>query len=247
LTLNQFLLYLSEWLGVIAVIWLAQLSQGFKPEPLGFRYPRREGYVSLGLFALVLVFAFFFYPLTNAGYTSVARLADPTGLLWQRLTVAGISALPFILALLVRGQPPRSAGWGRVMLGPSFRLGLALAFLTIFLRGKIFGLINGVSPAELYALLAWVGISLVEESIFRGYLQLRLSAWLGDRWGWLASAGLFVLWQAPRLMANQANLLVSLGLAAVQGLILGWLARKSGHVLAGAIYRVISEWAGYLL
>jgi len=225
---------------VIAVIWLAQLSKGFKPEPLGFRYPRREGYVSLGLFALVLVFAFFFY-------TSVARPADPTGLLWQRLTVAGISALPFILALLVRRQPPRSAGWGRAMLGPSFRLGLALAFLTIFLRGKIFSLINGVSSAELYALLAWASISLVEESIFRGYLQLRLSSWLGDRWGWLASAALFVVWQAPYLMANPANLLVSLGLAAVQGLILGWLARKSGHVLAGAIYRVISEWAGYLL
>jgi len=240
LNLNQFLLYLSEWLGVIAVIWLVQLSKSFKPQPLGFRYPRREGYVSLGLFALLLVFAFFFF-------TSVAKPADPIGLLWQRLAVAGISALPFILALLVRGQPPRSAGWGRAMLGSSFRVGLALAFLTIFLRGKIYSLINGVSSAEMYALLAWVGISLVEESIFRGYLQLRLSSWLGDRWGWLASAGLFVVWQVPRLMANPANLLVNLGLAAVQGLILGWLVRKSGHVLAGALYRAISEWAGYLL
>lgn len=240
MTLNQFLLYLSEWLGVIAVIWLAQLSKGFKPKPLGFRYPRREGYVSLGLFTLILVFSFFFY-------TSVAKPADPTGWLWQRLAVAGISALPFILALLVRGQPPRSAGWGRAMLGPSFRVGLALAFLTIFLSGKIFSLINGVSLSEMVALLAWVGISLVEESIFRGYLQLRLSAWLGDGWGWLACAGLFVVWQVPRLMTNPANLLVSLVLAAVQGSILGWLARKSGHVLGGALYRLISEWAGYLL
>jgi membrane protease YdiL (CAAX protease family) len=240
LNLNQFLLYLSEWLGVIAVIWLASLSKSFQPKSLGFVYPRREGYVSLGLFALILVFAFFFY-------ASMAKPEGPISLLWQRLTVADLSVLPFLLALLVRGQPPRSAGWGRAMLGPSFRVGMALAFLTIFLRGKIYSLINGVDSSEMFALLAWVGISLAEESIFRGYLQLRLSSWLGDRWGWLASAGLFVLWQVPRLLANPANLLVILGLAAVQGLILGWLARKSGHVLAGVLYRTISEWAGYLL
>ena len=237
--LNQFLLFFSEWLGVIAVIWLASLSKRFKAKPLGFVYPRREGYVSLGLFVLIMALAFYYY-------STAAKPADPMGVLWQRLTLAGISALPFILALLVRGQPLRSAGWGRDMLGPSFRVGLALAFLTIFLRGKIYSLINGVSPVEINALLAISVISLLEETIFRGYLQLRLSSWLGPRWGWLLTVVLFVLWQVPFVVANPANMPVILGMAAVQGLILGWLALKSGSVVAGILYRTISAWAGFL-
>ena len=237
--LNQFLLYLSEFLGVIAVILLASLSKSFKAKPLGFVYPRREGYVSLGLFALIMAFAFYYY-------STAPNPADPVGFLWQRVTVAGISALPFILALLVRGQPLRSAGWDRAMLGPSFRVGLALAFLTIFLRGKIYSLINGVSAAEINALLALAVISLLEESIFRGYLQLRLSSWLGVRWGWLLTVVLFVLWQVPFLVAHPENMPVILGLAAIQGLILGWLALKTGSVVAGILYRTISAWAGFL-
>ena len=237
--LNQFLLYLSEWLGVIAVIWMASLRKSFKVKPLGFVYPRREGLVSLGLFALIMAFAFYYY-------SSMAKPADPVGLLWQRMTVAGISALPFILALLIRGQPLRSAGWDRALLGPSFRIGLALAFLTIFLRGKIYSLIDGVTPVEINALLALAVISLLEESIFRGYLQLRFSSWLGVRWGWLLATLLFVLWQVPFVVAYPEKMPVILGVAAAQGLILGWLALKSGSVVAGILYRTISAWAGFL-
>jgi membrane protease YdiL (CAAX protease family) len=239
LDLNQFLLYLSEWLGVIAVIWLVSLSKGFKPKLTGFRYPQREGYVSLGLFALIMVFAFFYYNTTP-------KPTDPVGLLWQRLTVAGISMLPFILALLIRGQPLRSVGWERANLGSSFRIGLALAFLTIFLRGKIYTLINGINAVEINAVLALVIISILEESIFRGYIQLRLSSWLGVRWGWLLTVVLFVFWQVPFLVVNPGYALVILAVAAARGLILGWLALKSGSVLGGVLYRTISDWAGFL-
>ncbi len=193
----------------------------------------------MGLFASILALAYFFF-------TRVGAASNTLGLLWQRLTVDGIALAIFALALLGRGQPLLSAGWRRTSLGPGLRLGLALAFLTIFLRGKIFSLLNGISGPEAYALLACLGIGLAEETIFRGYIQLRLCFWLGTRWGWLATAGLYVIWQLPRLAADPASLPLNLLLVAVQGLLLGWLALTSGGVLAPALYHAISEWVGFI-
>ncbi|MGD0004590.1 MAG: CPBP family intramembrane glutamic endopeptidase [Anaerolineaceae bacterium] len=236
---NSILLYVSEWLGVVAVIWLVRLSTRLKVKPVGFKYAAREGYVSLGLFVSILALAYFFF-------TRVSQAPDALGLLWQRLVVDGIALAIFGLALLGRGQPLRSAGWGRATLSAALRLGLALAFLTIFLRGKVFSIINGVTAQAGLALLACLGIGLAEETIFRGYIQSRLCFWLGERWGWLATAGLFLVWQAPRLAADPANLPLNLLVVTVQGLVLGWLAQTSGNVLAPALYRAISEWVGFL-
>jgi membrane protease YdiL (CAAX protease family) len=239
LNLNSILLYISEWLGVVAVTWLVRVNTRLKQRPIAFKYPAREGYVSLGLFVSILALAYFFF-------TRISRAPDALGLLWQRLTVDGIALAIFALALLGRGQPLRSAGWGKVATSLGWRIGLALAFLTIFLRGKVFSIINGLSPQAGLALLACLGIGLAEETIFRGYIQMRLCFWLGERWGVLATAGLYVIWQIPRLAADPANLPINLLIVAVQGLVVGWLALTGGGVLGPALYRAISEWASFL-
>ncbi len=239
MNLNSILLYISEWLGVVAVTWLVWLNPRMKARPVGFKYPAREGYVALGLFASILGVAYFYF-------TRVARAPDALGLLWQRLTVDGIALAIFAVALLGRGQPLRSAGWGKIATSLGWRIGLALAILTIFLRGKISSIISGVTPQDGLALLACLGIGLAEETIFRGYIQMRLCFWLGQRWGVLATAGLFVVWQIPRLVSDPANLPINLVIVAVQSLVVGWLALTGGSVLAPALYRAMSEWASFL-
>ncbi len=239
MNLNSILLYISEWLGVVAVTWLVWLNPRMKARPVGFKYPAREGYVSLGLFASILALAYFFF-------TRTSPAPDALGLLWQRLTVDGIALAIFAVALLGRGQPLRSAGWGKIATNLGWRIGLALAILTIFLRGKTSTIIAGVSTQDGLALLACLGIGLAEETIFRGYIQMRLCFWLGQRWGMLATAGLFVIWQIPRLISDPANLPINLLIVAVQGLVVGWLALTSGSALAPALYRAISEWVGFL-
>lgn len=121
-----------------------------------------------------------------------------------------------------------------------------LVFLTIFLRGKIFSLLNGVTAEEGFTLLVLIGISFAEESIFRGYIQMRLSSWLGDRNGWLLTSLLFVLWHLPRLIQNPTVLWANLGLLVVQSVLLGWAMQKGGHVIAPALYRAISDWLNIL-
>ena len=244
MNINQILAVISEWLGVIAVTLILWLNPIFRRPPVGFRYPRREGLVSFFLYILILILAFVFY--SRAANPAMVRSNTPQDVLFQRLFLAGLSLVPFGLALAIRKQPIRSIGWSRQMLRPGLELGAALAFLTIFLRGKIYGLMAGVTPAEGYALLASAGLCLAEETIFRGYIQLRLCSWMGSQVGWVVTSLLFTVWQLPRLLINPVNLPINLALSLGQGLVLGWISQRSGNVLVPILYRTISEWIAFI-
>ncbi len=227
----------SEWLGVIAAGLFFGLSPRFKRPPLVFVYPRREVLVSVVLFGLVLGMNFSLYRHGNADDLTL------------RLSAAGLALTPFALALLVRRQPLRSAGWNRALTGAALRAGLVLILLTIILRGRIFTLLEGVPPEKGQALPLVAGICLAEESIFRGYIQPRLKGWLGIWAGLPVTAAMFATWQLPRLLAagSATNMLaLGLGLALGQGLVLGWVQEKTGHVLTPFLYRTTSEWLSLL-
>ncbi len=242
---RSLILALSEYIGVIAVVMIAALSPGLaKRRPLIFQFPRREGVVALSLFILIF---FFNLVLVLRGIASpVSRLGEDFGVLWPRLLVSFFSLLAVAGALVFRRQPLLSAGWSRRLLGPSFRLGLALVFLTVFLRGEFMNLFRGLSAQQGYLLLAWTLIAFTEETIFRGYIQLRLTSWLGGWVGWFGTAFLFVVWQIPFLLADPVALPANLALAAVRAVLLGWIMRRTGHVLAPAMWRAMSEWLFYV-
>ena len=129
------------------------------------------------------------------------------------------------------------------MLMPGVQLGLAVGFLTLFLQNILPELFKGITMDQGYALLVWLGIALAEESLFRGYVQLRLEAWLGERWGWLAASGLSTLWLLLFIGGQPLSVLLPrLGLLLLQALVLGWMAQRSRGVLGGAIYRAMSGW-----
>jgi membrane protease YdiL (CAAX protease family) len=231
---------IAEWVGVLGVVWLAGISPAFKYPPVGFKYPRREGLVALGLLALIFVFCL----IQSAGWLRPVLTSDTPALqpVLLRLNIAVLSLLPFIVALLSRRQPLRSVVGARVMLGANVRLGLALAFLSIFLRGKFTSVMDGLTPDEYTMFIVSAGICLAEEFIFRGYIQLRMRSWLGETRGWIATALLFVLWQLPFWAASGDQLLLNLGLTVCQALILAVVAQRSKYILAPVFYRVISEW-----
>lgn len=233
------ILTLSEWLGVAAVLMLAGLSARLRVPQVGFKYPRREGLVALSLFAVILAFRTLF---AGGWLGSAAAEALHSGALEIRLAVAGLALVPFILALLIRRQPLRSAGWYGKALGGAVRVGLVLAALTIILRGQALALLNGITPEEGRALLLWLGICLAEESIFRGYIQLRLSWWWGAWPGLLATALLALIWEWPLLAAADGALPLAVALSAGRFVLLGWVAQKSKHTIAPLLYRTVSEW-----
>jgi membrane protease YdiL (CAAX protease family) len=235
----------SEWLGVIAVAWLLSLNPRFKQGQIGFLYARRDGLTAVAMSFTVIAFAFIFAT-TGLGQmlTGLVRLPARSADLSRPLAIAVLSLLPVLAALILRAQPPKSTGWSLKLLRPALSVGLALILLTIFLRNRVMDVVSGISPEEGYYLLGALGIALAEETIFRGYIQLRLGWWLGENRGWLATALVYAAWRLPLLLGSSSLplTLLYLAVALAQGLVTGWLMRKCGHVLAPALYRAISIW-----
>lgn len=236
---------LSEWLGVIAVTMIAGVAPIFKKvRQIEYRFPQREATFALSVFALIYLVAFQYY--SNPAFSFVKDVAAvfAGGELAERMFLAVICLVPFILALVFRGQPLKSFGWAKDNFKVGVTLGLLLVVVTIFLRGKFTTLLHGVTPEQGSLLLVWLILAFAEESIFRGYIQGRLISLFGTVWGLLATAGLFVMWQLPgRLwvspISDYWHILV---IAAIQGVLLGWIMRKGGHVIAPILFRAAAGW-----
>ena len=121
--------------------------------------------------------------------------------------------------------------------------------LALFLRGKAFTILNGIEAAQANALVYYLLIGLVEETIFRGYLQLRfISSW-GQWPAILVTALLYSLWQLPRILAQPQTTetaVVQVAMIFVHGIVLGYLMHRTGNVLAPGIYHGVSSWLGIL-
>jgi len=106
--------YLSEWLGVIAVVMIAGTSPMIKKiRRIEFRFPRREATFSLILFALIFFFAFQFFSNPIFEFLRTFAAALQGGEIAQRMLLALFSLIPVILLMVVRGQPLKSAGWSK--------------------------------------------------------------------------------------------------------------------------------------
>lgn len=249
-------------MGVIATTLILGMSPRFIRRPLVFKFPRREGLVSLGVVVV------------GAGLAALAaaallgrrlptllpaelplRVKDLAGGMDSHLAVAcGVMALglavPAAAALVVRRQPLLSTGLGRQTLKPSLQLGAALALITILLTNRTRVILDGVSAGEALGLLAAVFTGFGEEFVFRGFALPRLSAWLGDRSGWVISALLFTAWRMLLIVLFSAQSGASLAMnflySFLFGLILGWIQRKSGHIAAGGIYHTVHNWVQVL-
>jgi len=237
-------------MGVIAVAWLLSLSPRFKKPPVGFRYPRREGFISLSLSLLIILFAFIYYYYINPPvFSDPLRITPaPVHTPIQALIVGALCLTPFVLAMLVRRQPIRSIGWNPAMLTSGMQVGLALGLLTLFLRNRVMDVLGGLAAPTLGLLPIAFGISLAEETVFRGYIQMRLIWWMGVWPGIIASSAIFSVYHLPVWLSTlpTQTTLILCALTFFQGIVLGWLMRKSGTVMAPALYRAVSIWVSLI-
>jgi membrane protease YdiL (CAAX protease family) len=241
MTISELLLLVSEWLGVGSIAWIAGLSPRFHRRPINFIYQRRENIVSFSLFILALIVAYVvktsFYPAASFDLLSL-----PGGVS-LRLILAVVLLVPFVIALVYRRQPVRTMGWGNT-LRPALQLGFGLMILVIFLHGKIFSIINHLGGEMAILFLALLVIALLEESVFRGYIYIRLTAGFGNISGLVMTALLSTIWQAALLINFSASLdavLPGIAVILVQSLMLGWVMQKSGHIIAPALYVAMSN------
>lgn len=237
--------YVIEWMGAIAVVMIAGTSPLFKSiRRIDFRFPRREATFALSVFALCYLIAFQYFGNPVFQFMLDFSKILPGGELAQRTLLAMITLILFLLATFLRGQPLKSIGWGKANFKPGLTLGILLVIIAIVLRGKVNTLLQGITAEQGNLLLVCLLLALAEETIFRGYIQLRLSSFLGSTWGWLATAALYLLWVLPgRLWVLPfAELWSTLVISLAQALLLGWIMRKSGHVVSNVLFRAVAAW-----
>jgi membrane protease YdiL (CAAX protease family) len=235
---------LIELATAAAVGWIARSAPSFRYRQIGFVHKQREGVIALVLWVVLLLLA-----AGAAAGVLPAVLSGVSGLpvpLEKEFTAAMLSLLVTGGLLSARRQPLKSLGWGRATLRNGTLLGISLVFMVFFLGGRFMDVIQALSR-NLPGVLVVAALCLAEETIFRGYIQLRLDWWLGRRWGLLATAGLAVVWRLPFLLALPGELAFRFGLGLAQAAVLGWLAQCSGHTLAPALYRILSTWSAITL
>ncbi len=240
------LAYLPEFIGVAAVVWIARASPRFRFRPIGFTRARRDGVIALSLWLLAFLLQITLHPYLVPQTWFSNLFPFSAGMFFYQALYAVIAFALAAASMVYRRQPPKSAGWNRLTWRNGLLVGLALGLLTVFLRQRSNNVLDGLNTGEVNGLLLALLIGAAEETFFRGYLQLRLDWWLPKPWGFLLTAGLFVLWRLPLLLLAPETLWVNLALTAVQSLLLGWIMKASGSVLAPALYRAFSIWCTIL-
>ena len=231
--------YLSEWLGAIAVTLFARLSPRCKFRPVGFQYPKRELWVTNTLYFVAICGALWFYQ-PGRGLPA----ADPLGaeFLPSRMILGiGITILAAV-TLLLRRQPLKSAGWSKETFMPALQLGLAIGFAAIFLSGKMMRVISGTTSTNIALLGMAIVLCAAEETVFRGFIQLRLNSLIGTKFGWIITAVAHILWQLPMIFLYPGSFPVNLLIIAASSFVSGYMMLRCGNVFASTIYRSISVW-----
>jgi len=247
--MSDLLPYLPEFIGVAAVLWMVNASRRFRYRQIGFVHKQRDGVIALSLWLLAFILEIGIYSgvIPVPGMPGTETFNSPQPLLSFQPPAAALALLVVLASMIYRRQPPKSAGWNRLTLRTGALAGVALALLCVFLRGKFTAIFGGVSTVQVSVLFLVAITAAAEETVFRGYLQQRLVWWLGQRWGFILTAGLFIVWRVPLMLALPPDTLpVSLILTAFQSLLLGWSMLSFGNVATSLIYGAISAWCAFL-
>lgn len=198
--MNDFISFPISIFGLVVITWLITRRQQSFPLAISLDNPRKEVLIALiptaVLFGLtVLLFAVL---LRNEGtITETYTLKHALG----QLSLNLISMIPFAITMVIRNQGPQTAGITQHNLMPALLIGIATSLIFIISYNKV-SADFWLSSETFFRLVAYLGVGFSEEAIFRGYLQLRFSAWL-PRHGWIAVAVIFALWHIPGILFKE--------------------------------------------
>ncbi|MDD3223683.1 MAG: CPBP family intramembrane metalloprotease [Clostridium sp.] len=112
---------------------------------------------------------------------------------------------------------------------------------------KINETMNIISLDSFYNFIFQFIVGFVEETIFRGYLQTRLTYWLGTLRGWLLTSAIFTLSHLPNYLILGGMNFYSLLIIVFLGLLLGYTRIKTKSIIAGSIFHALLNWLGRII
>ncbi|MBI9048684.1 MAG: hypothetical protein JEZ00_04665 [Anaerolineaceae bacterium] len=240
MSFTSMILTFSAWLGAMAVVMIAGISPAMKARPpLIFKYPDRERKAALITASIFLALSFALTFLTPDWLKDMPDRFDLLHWTWGALCI--LLVIIAFLVLRYRKQPLLSFGWNKKIWRLASRVGLSLVFLAFFLSGSISRLVEYFSAESLTIFTFLIVFNLAWETALRGFIQPRISAWLGDSWGWLATSVFAIILMLPLALSFGASFEFIFRFAGNQ-ILLGWIMKRCGHIFPGAVWAAASAW-----
>lgn len=149
--------------------------------------------------------------------------------------------IPLLIVYLIERNDYRSVG---LVVERKNRLKyLCYVIAGLFIPGLIIGFDREILGSLFQQLIA---IGVAEEVFWRGYLQARMSAWLGKYQGWVITSLIFgfghlvTLWSRPGVSPGVGDLML-LGQTTAGGFILGYIFLRAKNIIPGAIFHVFGN------
>jgi membrane protease YdiL (CAAX protease family) len=240
--------------GYFVLIWL--VTKFYKPESLEVKFANSwkeaalaMGYI-IGLF-LIIAAVFFFMEQSAGGPVGTPRQFDVRRALSQWGVYAIISFIPISVIVKIRKQSFETIGLTRKNVKLSLGIGLVLSLLLVSLSitSEQF-LCKFFTHNTLYAFTYFSAVGLGEEIMFRGFLQLRCSIWLGEIKGLILASAIMAFVHLPqRIFVVGLDPLQAFGSAISLipiSTLMGFFMLRTQNISGPAVLHTIVNWVSVL-
>jgi membrane protease YdiL (CAAX protease family) len=243
----QFLVSIGFMAVFFVVTWL--ITKFYKPEEVEIRFdaPWKEAvlaieYVTIAFLALAIVF--FLRERSIGGPIGVPSQFDLRSAVLEWGIYAIVSLIPVSVIIKARRQGFKTVGVTKKNWRISIATGIVLSLLylvistipTQFLT-RLFTY-NGFS-----ALIYFLSVGFGEELLFRGFLLLRCSTWLGETRGLILASTIFAFVHLPQrifaLGLDPSQAIVSAIMLLPISLLLGYFMLRTRNVLGPALLHTV--------
>jgi membrane protease YdiL (CAAX protease family) len=231
------------------ITWL--VTRFYRPKRLEAKFgvPRKEALLAIGysfVAFLVLAVVFFFWAQSTGGTLNLSEEYTIIRVLCEWIIYGALSFVPIIVILRIRRQKAETVGVARSNLRLSIVVGLVFSALWLSVNTTPERFLSRVFTYNtFYALMYYLPVGFGEELLFRGFLQLRCSAWLGEIKGLAVASVIMAFAHLPQRIfvtgANSLQAVISAMFLIPVSLLMGFLMLRTQNVLGPTVLHTIMD------
>lgn len=223
--------------GILIWIWPRKWTNKLRYPQLG--ESKHQARTALIVLLVIFALTFVLVVVSPGGFDDSHQREYFFGDVIGQAIVWGIVLLPMFIGMKVDGLEWHDLQYSRRNLLPSFVLGTLVGVVFLIGAGKVERLSIVCTASGIYAILQYLVVGFAEETLFRGYVQVRWGATLGWWSGFLLTSVVMSLYHVPLLFMGESlpfsSVLLELLRMMPLSLLLGYAMHRSGNIVAPGI------------
>jgi membrane protease YdiL (CAAX protease family) len=239
----------------VSIVFLLSKALAIRPKSIAIAEPKKEATLAIIVYVVLFVMAFAWFALSSMFHLQPFRFPFDITQAWVLVLLEGTSLLIIIVAMKSTRQKLGMIGVNKTDMGKMIALGAILGVIYLAVTGLLVpyagGGFAGLSSSLAFALVFSAIVGFSEETVWRGYIQTRLTAYGGSISGLVATSLIFACAHFPTSYYYQTpgDVLASLAWVLVRvpvSLLLGYIMLKSQNIIPSSIFHVFVDWSIYL-